>query len=62
MKGKGTMTNEGLVSALKRNKDFLSHLADDLPKREFIPLKVKAHPRQADIDALKNYPSKHAYH
>ena len=57
-KGQGISINaSGGTSLTNEWKMKLSAAAEGLPVREFVPLKVKPHPRQVEIDAFNAIPS-----
>lgn len=56
-KGQGLDINDKFTNNVNKFKQVLSHVSDGVPAREFVPLKVKPHPRQADMDAIRAIPS-----
>ena len=56
-KGLGISLN---TSQVNKWKQLLATASDGLPRSEFKPLKVKPHPRQAEIDLYKSLPSRFA--
>ena len=51
----------GGKAAIYKMVDFkrMTGLCDDLPKREFKPLKVKTHPFQKEMDTYRSMPSEY---
>ena len=60
MEGKATLDSKQFISKMNEFKMLISAAAEGLPPREFKPLTVKPHPRQAEMDAYRQIPSGYA--
>ena len=55
---KQTMTNAKLQEAMQATNERIRNITPPAPVFEFKAMKVSAHPRQAEIDAYKKFPSR----
>lgn len=60
MEGRGTLDTKQFISKVNDWKMKLMHASDGIPRREFKPLQVKEHPRQAQMDQYRKLPSRYA--
>ena len=58
--GKGRGISIGGTNHVNTWKGILAHASEGLPVIEWKPLKVERHPRQDDMDAFRQIPSRYA--